>query len=89
MMAEKLTTQEVEMLQMPIYVSRAALRAGIEAEEQARWQEAIRELLVRYHPDVDGSGCESGDPLDVTLAEINMTLIHMQNKIDVLEGARP
>lgn len=42
--------------------------------EQARWQDAIYAALQMHVPDVasslDGSGCDSGDPLDVTLAEI-------------------
>jgi len=43
-------------------------------QELARWQEAIRELLIETSgaPDhlIDGSGCDSGDPLDLTLTEI-------------------
>ena len=35
------------------------------AAEQGRWQKAIYSLLTRLCP-VDGSGCDSGDPLDVT-----------------------
>jgi hypothetical protein len=41
-------------------------------QEQERWQEAIRNLLIDLtgNQDIDGSGCDSGDPLDVTLDEI-------------------
>lgn len=42
--------------------------------EQARWQEAIYDLLTKLSGDnsLDGSGCDSGDPLDVTLTEISL-----------------
>jgi uncharacterized protein (UPF0335 family) len=41
-------------------------------EEQARWQDAIYAVLVNRVGDdkLDGKGCDSGDPLDFTLAEI-------------------
>jgi hypothetical protein len=43
-------------------------------EEIGRWQTEIRELLIQLSgaPDssIDGSGCDSGDPLDLTKAEI-------------------
>lgn len=40
-------------------------------EEIPRWQNAIRKLCIaECGQDVDGTGCESGDPLDVTLTEI-------------------
>ena len=42
--------------------------------EQARWQDAIRELLIEMSgasdDAIDGAGCDSGDPLDLTLTEI-------------------
>ena len=48
----------------------------IEAE-QTRWQQAIYELLKDSVDDghlIDGSGCDSGDPLDLTLAEITQAI---------------
>lgn len=41
--------------------------------ELRRWQDAIREKLIDLGaPDwkIDGAGCDSGDPLDFTLAEV-------------------
>jgi len=41
--------------------------------EQARWQDAIYKLLLKRVSgtnQIDGGGCESGDPLDLTLTEI-------------------
>ncbi len=47
-------------------------------DEIPRWQNEIRKLLVSVTPNgssvIDGTGCESGDPLDVTLAEICQAL---------------
>lgn len=41
-------------------------------KEQARWQEAINDLCCKLAPEanIDGGGCDSGDPLDFSLAEI-------------------
>jgi len=49
---------------------------GPVAKEQGRWQKAIHSLLNRLCPgaEVDGSGCDSGDPLDLTLAEIGQAI---------------
>ncbi len=42
--------------------------------ELSRWQCAIRNLLCELTGDdgenIDGGGCDSGDPLDLTLTEI-------------------
>jgi hypothetical protein len=41
--------------------------------EIPRWQNAIRYLCIaECGQDVDGSGCDSGDPLDLTLTEIKL-----------------
>lgn len=41
-------------------------------QEVMRWQKAIYELCKKYAGDsIDGGGCDSGDPLDFTLAEIS------------------
>lgn len=41
--------------------------------ELRRWQDAIRNEFLEVVPDamIDGGGCDSGDPLDFTLAEIS------------------
>jgi hypothetical protein len=42
-------------------------------DEIPRWQNAIRELCIsECGQNVDGSGCDSGDPLDLTLTEIQL-----------------
>lgn len=42
-------------------------------DEIPRWQKEIRSLLIsECGQDVDGSGCDSGDPLDLTLTEIGL-----------------
>lgn len=57
-------------------------------EEQGRWQRAIYEECKRVLPDVDGSGCDSGDPLDVTLEEIRACFTHLQEWREALERDR-
>ena len=47
--------------------------------EQGRWQDAIYKLLCSAVGDenrtlIDGAGCDSGDPLDVTLQEISQAI---------------
>ena len=47
----------------------------IHAEEQSRWQDAIYQRLRQVAGDaIDGGGCDSGDPLDVTLCEIGQAI---------------
>lgn len=58
---------------------------GITAsQEVGRWQEAIRNLLIKLSgaspDDIDGSGCDSGDPLDLTLTEISQAFVHLENE---------
>ena len=52
--------------------------------EQARWQQAIYERLRSYLGDdgnyLDGSGCDSGDPLDLTLSEINQAFAILDDR---------
>lgn len=47
-------------------------------KEQGRWQEEIYGLVCKQCPtaSIDGKGCESGDPLDVTLSEVGQGLAH-------------
>lgn len=58
---------------------------AIEAE-QARWQTAIYESCVKCSgkTDLDGSGCDSGDPLDFSTTEIEMAINHVANQRDEL-----
>lgn len=51
-------------------------------DEIVRWQQAIYELCQEHYPDVDGSGCDSGDELDLTLAEIQEVFNMYQDQID-------
>jgi hypothetical protein len=56
--------------------------------EQARWQERIDRILRAVLPDVDGSGCDSGDPLDLTACEIEIVINHLRDEIYELRGIR-
>lgn len=55
-------------------------------KEAGRWQDAIRETVIRVGevPDdlVDGAGCDSGDPLDVSLSEICQGLNYIAEQRD-------
>ena len=53
--------------------------------EQARWQEAIYALCSTVC-EVDGKGCDSGDPLDFTLTEIQQAFIHKNNQLSTLRA---
>lgn len=57
-----------------------------EIENEARWQAAIYNTVRDRCPglNVDGSGCESGDALDVSIAEVNQGLIHIIDQRDDL-----
>ena len=45
-------------------------------KEQARWQQEIYKLCCMAAPgaNIDGAGCDSGDPLDFSLSEIKQAL---------------
>ena len=48
-------------------------------EEIPRWQNAIRDLCItECGKEIDGRGCESGDPLDLTLTEIQLAFNHIK-----------
>lgn len=78
-----------------------ALDAGGEADilddprvdkEIRRWQEAIRDKLIDLGaPDwkIDGAGCDSGDPLDFTLAEVGQGAGYFVDRVDELRAAIP
>lgn len=51
--------------------------------ELGRWQQAIYELVKECSgadSEIDGAGCDSGDPLDFTLTEIQQGFAHIQNR---------
>lgn len=57
-----------------------ALAENSQDLELRRWQDTIRDLLCDLSGNdgsgIDGGGCESGDPLDFTLAEIRQAWAH-------------
>lgn len=56
----------------------------VDMRELARWQDQIRALVIEMSGaspnDIDGSGCDSGDPLDLTLSEISQGFAHVDDK---------
>lgn len=56
----------------------------VDGRELARWQNEIRALVIKESgaksEDIDGSGCDSGDPLDLTLSEISQGFCHIEEK---------
>ena len=54
--------------------------------EVARWQERIRDLCCRVLPDVDGAGCDTGDPLDLTATEISQCFNHLRDALAAKEA---
>ena len=63
-------------------------------KETGRWQQAIYEVCcravtgLRETTTIDGAGCDSGDPLDLTLTEIWQAIHCLQNEIDLLTMER-
>ena len=60
-------------------------------QEQARWQKALYDLSREHAiaPDeIDGSGCDSGDPLDLTLAEVGQVICQLENPEDYKPAPR-
>ncbi len=66
---KELFKEDMKMQETP---ENSIKNAAIEAE-QMRWQQAIYTLIIKETGDdrIDGAGCDSCDPLDVTLAEIS------------------
>lgn len=62
---------------------------GFDEATESRWQKAIYEQCKRILPNVDGSGCESGDALDVTISEITQCFAHLQAVTKVLSVPAP
>lgn len=54
-------------------------------KDYRRWQDGIRDAVVRLsgapEGNIDGGGCESGDPLDFTLAEVELGFAHLDNTL--------
>lgn len=59
-------------------------------KEIRRWQDAIRDKLIDVGaPDwkIDGAGCDSGDPLDFTLAEVGQGVGYFIDQLEELRAA--
>jgi hypothetical protein len=57
-----------------------------------REQDAIRDLVFKLsgYEDVDGSACDSGDPLDLTLTEISQGFTFIDNRFyDAIHAKYP
>jgi hypothetical protein len=60
--------------------------SGFDAEV-GRWQDAIYRLCVRLAGDsIDGGGCDSGDPLDFTLAEVSQAIALLTDRAEAAEA---
>lgn len=78
-------------------VARLALTALQNYEDETgkeirRWQDAIRDKMISMGvPDskIDGAGCDSGDPLDFTLAEIGQGVGYFIDQLDELRAPSP
>lgn len=58
-------------------------------KELRRWQDAIRDRLIELGaPDwkIDGAGCDSGDPLDFTLAEVGQGVGYFVDQLEQLRS---
>lgn len=67
-----------------------AAQAGEVEKEQARWQDEIYKMLCRVCPEaqIDGGGCDSGDPLDLTISEVAQGLNHWEERFHAAETDR-
>ena len=50
-------------------------------KEIGEFQQQVYELCKKFYPEVDGSGTDSGDWCDFTLAEIEQTLNHLAESV--------
>lgn len=57
---------------------------GTPEDELRRWQDGIRDAILKRYPsaNIDGKGCDSGDPLDFTLSEINQGFQFVEKERD-------
>lgn len=58
--------------------------AGAVDNEQERWQDALDNLFAQLVPDadIDGGGCDSGDPLDFSISEISQAIQYVERKAE-------
>ena len=74
------------------YGKEVTRRTAVEGEveqETLRWQDGIRDKLISLGvPDnlIDGAGCDSGDPLDFTLAEISQGVAFFSGEVEQLRA---
>ena len=54
-------------------------------DEQVRWQERLNWLHLEI-PGVDGSGTDSGDPLDLTACEVHQAINYYRERVALLEA---
>lgn len=77
-----------------VSIETAAEAADGDDDGLRRWQDTIRERVITKSgaPDhsIDGAGCDSGDPLDLTLAEIDQGFNFIDNEFyDTINESRP
>ena len=61
-------------------------KAGVEYREL---QDAVHGVCERHTGiDIDGAGCESGDPVDFTVTEVEIALVHIEDQRDAAVAAR-
>lgn len=73
--------EKLEMTREEVQSQADAAHDTLIETEQARWQEAIDKVVSKVYPNRDGGGCDSGDPLDLTLAEIQQAFNFQQDII--------
>lgn len=56
--------------------------AAAEVERVEKGLDRIYETCKLYYPDVDGAGCDSGDPLDVAVAQINEVAAFLEARVE-------
>jgi len=88
---ERHYTQAADAIERAIADGKRELQAELAEKDDAhdkelgRWQDAIRAKVCSAIPSsdvwVDGSGCDSGDPLDLSLEEIGQVLNHFVDEI--------
>lgn len=79
------TAEDMERsLQAVLREGGAELLVELAGEEFRRWQDEIRRVVIEESgagpSRIDGHACDSGDPLDLTLAEIRQGFRHVGDK---------
>lgn len=76
---------------MLLYIHACEARDKEADEELRRWQDKIRDVVINRSgaPDykIDGGGCDSGDPLDFTIAEIGQGFNYTDKEAETLREA--